>query len=76
MISSETAKRCYINGLKSGYPKCCIEQFILDCDNDVYPALDRLSLDGYVPCLSCQAKILEDIDKRVFELLNTKDTSL
>jgi len=76
MISIETAKRIYLAGLKEKYPVCCIEQFIIDCNNDKYPALNRVDICGYVPCQRCQEKLFAHIDERLIELLNEDDNTL
>lgn len=69
MINHEMAKRYYLKGMESGYPVCCIEQFIIDINNGLTPTSKRLGLDGYVPCEQCEKEILEQIDKRVNILL-------
>lgn len=69
MLNRETAKKLYLYGLMYGYPICCIEQFIIDRNDDKSPASMRIAIDGYVPCENCQKKILEHIDERITELL-------
>lgn len=76
MISKQIAQKIYVDGLKSGYKRCCIEAFIIDCNNDIPPAVARIGLNGFVPCRSCQDIILNDIDKRVLELLTVDNNNL
>lgn len=40
-------------GLKNGYPECCIYAFLKDVSNYKSPAKLRGGKNGYVPCKKC-----------------------
>lgn len=51
------------NGIKFGYPSCCISEFLINSSKDVtfHLAKPRRKLDGtgYIPCHDCNEKYTE-----------------
>ncbi len=58
-------------GALYGYPECCITQFTTDCCAATKAAYPRAawSKSGYVPCMKCVPRALEDFDKFVSEVI-------
>lgn len=51
----------YLLGLKFGYPKCCISEFIYCIEYRVIHLRKtrKLSGTGYIPCKECNSKYTE-----------------
>lgn len=54
-----TAEVLRKRGRRYGYPSCCIEEFVANCGDGRYPAIERPvpPLD-YVPCSECMGALL------------------
>lgn len=50
-------------GMRFGYPACCIGSFIMDIAHDRLATRERRKLDGtgYIPCAECNRKSEEEL---------------